>query len=136
VEDVDELVVLAQLDRDDSVRPERRVVVRKRALLDDPVLGRQRQVLGLPEVARLDRCADLLLLREGQEIHDRASLRLARAQRQLVHLQAVDLADGREKQDVVVRGGDDQVLDVVVLLEVHAHHADPAAPLLAVRGHG
>ena len=31
-------------------------------------------------------------------------------------------------------GGDEQVLDVVLVLHLHAHHADPAAALLAVRG--
>ena len=31
-----------------------------------------------------------------------------------------------------MRGGDDEVLDVVLVLEVHAHDADPAAALLAV----
>src|SRR6266511_1917154 len=59
-------------------------------------------------------------------------LTLARPERELVHLQAVDLADGGEEKDVVVRGGDEQVLDVVVLLHVHAHDADPAAPLFPV----
>ena len=31
--------------------------------------------------------------------------------------------------------GDEEVLDVVLVLHVHPHHADPAAALLAVRGH-
>ena len=34
-----------------------------------------------------------------------------------------------------MRRGHEQVLDVVVLLEVHAHHALPPAPLLAIRRH-
>ena len=33
-----------------------------------------------------------------------------------------------------MRRGDEQVLDVVVLLQLHAHHADAAATLLAVGG--
>ena len=30
--------------------------------------------------------------------------------------------------------GDEEMLDVVLVLQIHAHHADPAAALLAVRG--
>ena len=33
-----------------------------------------------------------------------------------------------------MRRGDEQVLDVVLVLQVHAHDADAAAALLAVRG--
>ena len=76
--------------------------------------------------------AHLLVLAERQEVDDRAALRLARAERQLVHLQPVDLPDRGEEEEVVVRRGDEEVLDVVVVLEVHAHHADPAPALLAV----
>jgi hypothetical protein len=67
-----------------------------------------------------------LALAERQQVHDRAALRLARAQRKLVHLQPVHLPDVREEEDVVVRRGDEQVLDVVLVLQLHAHHADPA----------
>ena len=89
-------------------------------------------MLRLPEVARLHDRAHRLALAERQQVHDRAALGLARAERQLVHLQAVDLADVREEEDIVVRRGDEEVLDVVVLLQVHAHHALAAPPLLAV----
>ena len=88
------------------------------------------------EVAGLHDGAHLLVLPEREEVDDRAALRLAGAERQLVHLEAVDLADVREEEDVVVRRGDEEVLDVVVLLQLHPHHADAAAPLLAVRGDG
>ena len=76
----------------------------------------------------------LLVLPQRQHVHERAALRLAVPGRQLVHLDPVDLADGREEQQVVVRGGDEQVLDVVVLLGVHPDDADPAAALDAVGG--
>ena len=49
-----------------------------------------------------------------------------------MHLEPVHLADAREEQDVVVRRGDEEVLDVVVVLHVHPHDADPAAALLAI----
>ena len=129
----DELVALAHLDRDDPVRLQRRVVLGELRLLDDAVLRRAEQVLGLLEVPRLDHGAHLLALAERQQVDDRAALRLARAERKLVHLEPVDLADRGEEEDVVVRRGDEEVLDVVVVLEVHPHHADAAAALLAVR---
>ena len=133
--DADELVVLAQLDRDDPVRLERRVVGAELGLLDDALARRADEVLGLLEVARGDDGLDVLVLPEREEIDDRAALRLPRAERELVHLQPVDLPHGREEEDVVVRRGDEEVLDVVLVLHVHAHDADPAATLLAVRGH-
>ena len=34
-----------------------------------------------------------------------------------------------------MRRGDDEVLDVVLVLQLHAHDADAAAPLLAVGRH-
>src|SRR5262245_11002783 len=131
----DELVALAHLDRDDPVRLQRRVVGRELGLLHDAVLRREDEVLRLLEVAGLDHGAYLLVLSEREQVLDRPALRLARAERKLVHLQPVDLADVREEEDVVVRRGDEQVLDVVVLLQVHAHHALATAALLAVRGH-
>ena len=84
----------------------------------------------------LDHGADGLVLAERQEVHDRAALRLTGAERKLVHLQPVDLADVREEEDVVVGRGDEEVLDVILVLHVHAHDADAAAALLAVGGDG
>ncbi len=102
--------------------------------LTTPFFVAEDEVLRLAEVARLDDGAHRLALPERQQVDDRAALRLARAERQLVHLQPVDLADVREEEDVVVRRGDEEVLDVVLVLQLHAHHADAAALLLAVRG--
>ena len=129
--DADQLVALAHLQGDDPVGLERGVVLEELGLLDDAVLGREDEVLRLLVVARRDHGADELVLAERQQVHDRAALGLARAERQLVHLEPVDLADAREEQDEVVRGGDEEVLDVVVVLHVHPHYADPATPLLA-----
>ena len=130
-----ELVVVAELDRDDPVRLERGVVREELGLLDDALPRREDEVLRLLEVSRRDDCAHVLVLAEGQEVHDRASLRLAGAERELVHLEPIHLADGREEEDVVVRGGDEEVLDVVVVLHVHPHDPDAAPSLLAVRRH-
>src|ERR1051325_11353897 len=136
VEHVDKRVVLAQLDRDDPVRLQRRVVVLELRLLDDPLLRREDEVLRLLVISRRDHRAYLLALGERQQVDDRAALRLARPERQLVNLEAVDLPDRREEEQVVVRRGDEQGLDVVLVLEVHAHDADPAAALLAVGADG
>ena len=130
--DADQLVALAHLQRDDPVGLERRVVLEELRLLDHALLRREDEVLRLLVVARRDHGADELVLAERQQVDDRAALRLARAERQLVHLEPVDLADAREEEDVVVRRGDEEVLDVVVVLHVHPHHADAAAALLAV----
>ena len=101
--------------------------------LTTPFLVAKRRYFASSKFARLDDRAHGLALPERQEIDDRAALRLARAERQLVHLQAVDLADAREEEDVVVRRGDEEMLDVVLVLQIHAHHADAAAPLFAIR---
>ena len=85
--------------------------------------------------ARRDDRLHVLVLPEREEVHDRAALRLSRAERELVHLQPVHLPDRREEEDVVVRRRDEEVLDVVLVLHVHPHDADAAAALLAVRGH-
>ena len=131
----DELVALAHLDRDDPVGLQRRVVRPELRLLDDAVLRAEHEVLRLAEIARLHDRAHRLALPERQQVDDRATLRLARAERQLVHLQPVDLAHVREEEDVVVRRGDEEMLDVVLVLQLHPHHADAAALLLLVRGH-
>ena len=98
----DELVSLAHLDRDDPVGTQRRVVRRELRLLDDSVLRGEHEKLGLLEVARLDHGTHLLVLPEREQVLDRAALRLARSERQLVHLQPVHLADVREEEDVVM----------------------------------
>ena len=132
VDDADQLVALAQVDRDDPVGLQRRVVLLEPRLLDDAVLRRGDEVLRLLEVTGGDDGADRLPLRERQEVRDRAALRLARLERKLVHLEPVDLADGREEEDVVVRRRDEEMLDVVLVLELHAHDPDAAAALLPV----
>ena len=131
----DELVVVAELDRDDPVGLERRVVRGELGLLDHPLPRREHEVLRLREVARGDDRLHVLVLPEREQVDDRAPLRLAGAERKLVHLEPVHLADGREEEDVVVGGGDEEVLDVVLVLQVHPHDADPAPPLLAIGGH-
>ncbi len=56
------------------------------------------------------------------------------ADRYLVHLEPVHLPARAEEQHVVVRRADEEVLDVVVFLQVHARNALAASLLLPVRG--
>ena len=132
----DQLVALADVDRDDPVGLARRVVLLEERLLDDAALRRLHEVHALAEVARGDDGAHVLALAQRQQVDHGAAAALPVALRQLVHLEPVDLADAREEQDVVVRRGDEQVLDPVVVLRVHPHHAHAPALLLAVGGGG
>ena len=65
-----------------------------------------------------------------------APARVARALGQLVDLLAVDLAGVREEEQVVVRRGDEEVLDVVLVLQAHPAQALAAAALRAVGADG
>ena len=107
----------------------------KRVFLTTPFFVASDEILGFAEVPRGDQRADALPLRQGQQVDERTALRLPAAERQLVHLQPVDLPDGGEEEQVVVGRRDDEVLDVVLVLQLHAHDADAAAPLLAVGRH-
>ena len=72
--------------------------------------------------------------RSGSRLSEVLAARVAPGERQLVDLMAVDLADAGEEEQEVVRAGDEEVLDLVFFLEVHAGHAHAAALLLAVGG--
>ena len=130
----DELVGIAQVDGDEAVGAH--VLVRvERRLLDHAMRGREQQVLVGREVARVDDGRDLLVVLDGKQVDHGRALGLAAAKRNLVHLLTVDLALVGEEEHVVVRRGDEELLDEVVFLELHAAHALAAALLLAVRGH-
>ena len=128
----DELVVVADVDRDDAVGLDRRVVGQELRLLDLTLAGGEHEVLALGEVTRRQHRADELALAERQHVDERTTLRGTRRLRQFVHLLPVDLAAVREEQQVIVRRGDEQMLDVVVVLHVHPDDTDAAALLLAV----
>ena len=103
-------------------------------LLDDAVARAEDEVRGLAEVARREHGLHALGLAQRQHVAQVSALGRAAGLGQLVDLGAVHLAPVREEQEVVVRRAHEEVLDVVVLLEVHARDADPAPALLAVRG--
>ena len=100
------------------------------------MLGGEHEVLVCREVLRRDDRADGLALLKRQQVHDGRAARMAGCLRQLVDLQAIYLALSGEEQHEGVRGRDEQVLDVVVVLQVHRLHALAAALLLTVRGNG
>ena len=116
----EQLVVVADVDRDDAVGFDRRVVGEQLGLLDGAVARGEHEVLGLGEVARGDHRLDPLALAQRQHVDERAALGRALRLGQLVDLRAVDLAAVGEEQQVVVRGAHEQVLDEVAVLHVHA----------------
>ena len=71
----------------------------------------------------------VLTLGEGEHVHDGRAARVTAADRQLVDLQAVDLAEVGEEEHVVVGARDEEVLDEVVVLEGEALDALAAALL-------
>src|SRR5215211_5966898 len=130
--DPDELVAVADLDGDDAVGLDLRVVGDELRLLDHALRGGEDQVLALREVARGLHGHHALALAEGQHVHQGAPLRGPRPLRKLIDLEAVDLPAVREEEQEVVGRADVEMLDVVVLLEVHPHDAAAATVLLAV----
>ena len=72
--DGQQLVVVADVDRDDPVGFDRRVVGLQLGLLDGAVAGREHEVLRLGEVARRDDRLDALALAQRQDVDERATL--------------------------------------------------------------
>src|SRR5919112_2010856 len=131
VADGDQLVLAGEVDRDDPIVFQGRVVLQEPGLLDDASLGREEQVLGLPELLGRENGSDVLALLEGEHVGDVASLRGAAHSRELVDLEPVDLALVGKEEHVVVRRRDKEVVDVVALFEFHSGDAHPTTALLA-----
>ncbi len=89
-------------------------------------------MVGLVEVADRAAVGDLFALGQIQQIDDRPAVALARQLRQVVDLLPVDLALVGEEQQVVVRAGDEQVLDRIVLVGLGALEPLAAAALGAI----
>src|SRR5882724_3778373 len=102
-------------------------------LLDRPLLGREQDVAAGSEITHRHARRDHLALAQREEVHHRFALGLAPALGDLVHLQPVDLAAVREEEEIRVRGGDEEILDDVLFLGLHARDALAAATLAAVR---
>ena len=97
-----------------------------------PVAGGEDEVAALAVVARREHRLHALALAQRQDVDERATARGARGLGQVVDARAVDLAAVGEEQQVVVGRADEQVLDEVAVLHVHAADAAAAAVLLAV----
>jgi hypothetical protein len=78
---------------------------------------------------------DLLAIGQREQVDDRLAARIARALRHLPDLEPVDPAAIGEAQDVVVRVGDEQLVDPVLVLGGGGLLAAPAALLRTVLGH-
>ena len=129
---VDQLVVFLELDGDDAAL-ERPAVGLQLGLLHQALArGHHQVVVGLVEVADGAAVGDLFVLGQVEQVHDRPAFALARQLRQVVHLLPVDLALVGEEQQVVVRAGDEQVLDRIFFVGLGAFDALAAAALGAV----
>src|SRR5215217_5738693 len=136
VADGDQLVVIGEVDGDDPIAFQGRVVLQELRLLDDAVPGSKQQVLRLVELlGRQDR-GDVLALRERQQVGDVTALRRPSHPRKLVDLEAIHFALVGEEEHVVVGRRDEEVIDVIALFQLHPGDAHPAATLLAERVDG
>src|SRR5215212_5827494 len=132
----DQLVLAGEVDRDDPIVLQGCVVLEELRLLDDPLPGREQQILGLVELLGRQHGGDMLALRQGEHVGDVPSLGRAAHARELVDLETIDLALVRKEEHVVVRRRDKEVVDVIALFELHPGDADPTAALLAERVDG
>ena len=82
---LDELVVLAQVDRDQALAPDV-LVLHDRRLLDDALLRDHEQVLRLDIVRQRDQRRDLLARHQVKQVDDCRAARSAGALRDLVSL--------------------------------------------------
>ena len=133
--DPDQRVVLLQRDGAYTGDPWTRIG-HQISLLDQASPGREYDVAALLELPHGQKCRDLLAVLKLQQVHHRPTLGRAAALRQLVDLDAVDLADGGEEQDVRVGGGNEQRFDKVLVPGRGADLALAAAVLRTVQGDG
>src|SRR2546430_6075436 len=132
---VDQLVALFDVDGPDPHRA-RIAELRQDGLFHDALLRREQQELVLRELAHRDERGETLVRLHGDARDDRLAARGPRRLGNLMHFQPVALPLLGEEHDVVVRRGDEQVLDPVVFLGVGRDDPLAAASLAAVRGHG
>src|SRR5262249_52468654 len=122
-----DLVALVQRDGEDAPAPRVRELAQLRLLHRALLRGEEDVAPGL-EVAHGDAGGYGLALGQREHVHDGLALGLAPAFRNLVHLEPVHLALVREEEQVRVGGGDEEVLDDVLFLRLHA--GDALAPTL------
>src|ERR1051325_10967543 len=131
---VDQLVALLDVDRANAHRA-RIAELRQDRLLHNALLGREEQELVLRELAHRHERGDSLVRLHRDARQNGLAARRARGLRDLVDLEPVALALLGEEHHVIVRRGDEQVLDPIVFLLMRGDHAFAAAPLPAVCRH-
>src|ERR1022692_3095225 len=111
----DQLVALVERDRYDAIGA-RAGKQRKRGLLDGPETRRHEDVLAFLEFLDREHRADALAFLQRQQIDDRLAARTAARLRQLVDLHPIEFSVVRETQQRVVRIGDEQLVDEILVL--------------------
>src|SRR3989440_4831287 len=130
---VDQLVALLDVDGADPHRA-RIAELRQDGLLHDALLGGEQQELILGELPHRHEGGQALVRLHGDARDDRLAARRACRLRDLMNLEPVALPLLREEHDVIVRRGDDEVLEPVVFFGVGGDDALAAASLPTVRG--
>src|SRR3954452_8024492 len=131
-----ELVVLGDRDRSYARRADALELLDRR-LLDDPLAGGHDHVRTLLEVRNGDDGQDELpwLELDSLQVDDRDALaRPLSRRRDRVHLGAEDAAAVGEEERPIVRAGNEQVLDSILLDRLRADDALAAADLAAISG--
>ncbi len=129
---VDQAVVLLQQDRDDAAAVDVAVVLQGAPLHAALRRREEEVVLALLEVCDRQERADPLAVPQLEQVDDGPAPADAGELRQLEDLDLEDAAGVGEAEQVVVRGADEQVLEVVVLVDVAALDAGAAAALRAI----
>src|SRR4051794_906541 len=127
-----EIVAFVDVDGDDAGGAN----VRKRRqlrLLDLAGARDHDHVLRVVEIADGEQRANALILLDSQQVDDRLPARVRRNLGDLVHLDPVQASAVSEDEDVRMRAGDEEVLDDVLFLRLHADAAFAAAALRAIQ---
>src|SRR6185437_9876707 len=133
---VHQFVIFINADGDDAARHHVAEVL-ERGLLDRAVAGGEENVLALfLQVAAFQHGAHALARLQSHQVADVLALAGGAYVRHLVHLEPVNPPGVGEDEDVGVSGGDEQVLDEILVAGAHAHAPGAAAALLAIGGDG
>src|SRR5207248_2061843 len=124
-------VTLFEADADDAARLGAAILFERR-LLDQAAAGGHEQMMLGVKAADRNYAGDFLVFLKRQDVGDRAAYAGAAHLRDVVDLKPVELAAVGEAEQVGMRGGDEEVLDKVVLAGAAARDALAAAVLAAV----
>jgi len=109
------------------------LVGRQNGLLDDAVFGGHQQIVHIVvEFADTDNGGQFFIRTHFNDVGQSPSARLAAAFRNVIGFEPVHAARLRKAEQIVVRGGRKDVLNEVLFLGIHSHHAFAAAALLTI----